>query len=192
MFMRWKNTLTFSCSALILAPLITGCSRGGNSSAPNVEGVATIQLTSPAFAEGAPIPTQYTCDGEDYSPPLEWSSVPQNTKGIALIVEDPDAPSGTFTHWVIFSIPPAVTELAERFPTTDSLPNGARQGLNDMRRTGYGGPCPPTGSHRYFFKLYALDTELALNPGAAKKDLVDAMRGHILAQGQLMGTYKRK
>jgi Raf kinase inhibitor-like YbhB/YbcL family protein len=188
--MRRKSiVLLFSLIALV--GLVSACSRGGNSSAPNVEGTATIQLTSPAFAEGAAIPDQYTCDGPNISPPLKWSSVPQGTKSIALIVEDPDAPLGTFTHWVIFSISPSVTELPERVPTMDVLPDGVRQGINDMRRTGYGGPCPPTGSHRYFFKLYALDIELSLKPGATKKDLVSAMEGHVLALGQLMGTYKR-
>ena len=153
----------------------------------------TIQLTSSAFAEGAPIPEKYTCDGEDISPLLKWSNAPKGTKSLALICDDPDAPIGTWVHWVLYDIPPAVTELPEGVPTTEALPSGAKQGINDFKRLGYGGPCPPRGSaHRYFFTLYALDTELQLEPGATKKDLVRAMEGHILAEGRLMGTYKRK
>ncbi len=153
----------------------------------------TIQVSSSAFTEGAPIPARYTCEGQDVSPPLKWSNIPQNAKSIALIADDPDAPVGTWVHWVLYNLPPTVTELPEGVPTTDTLANSARQGRNDFQRTGYGGPCPPRGSpHRYFFKIYALDAMLSLKPGATKKDLLKAMEGHILAEGQLMGTYKRK
>jgi Raf kinase inhibitor-like YbhB/YbcL family protein len=152
-----------------------------------------IQLTGSAFLEGAPIPGKYTCDGQDISPPLKWKNVPQGTRSIALICDDPDAPVGTWVHWVLYGLPGSVTELPEGVPNTTNLPNGAKQGLNDFGRIGYGGPCPPGKSaHRYFFKLYALDTELSLPPKATKKDLLRAMEGHILAEGQLMGTYKRK
>lgn len=153
----------------------------------------TIQLTSSAFGEGQSIPEKYTCDGADISPPLKWTSVPQGAKSLALVCDDPDAPAGTWVHWVLYDIPPAVTELPERVPTTETIPNGAKQGVNDFKRIGYGGPCPPRGNpHRYFFKLYALDAETQLKAKATKKELVRAMEGHILAEVQLMGTYKRK
>ena len=153
----------------------------------------SIEVTSPAFAEGAPIPVRYTCDGEDTSPQLGWSGVPQGTRSIALISDDPDAPGGTWVHWVYYAVPPDITELQEGIATAKELPDGSRQGKNDFKRTGYGGPCPPKGDpHRYFFKLYALDVEVDLGPGASKKELLQSMEGHILAQGQLMGTYKRQ
>lgn len=153
----------------------------------------TLHLTSAAFDEGAPIPSKYTCEGDDVSPPLKWNSISEKTKSFALICDDPDAPVGTWVHWVLYNIPPSVTEFSEKVPITEMLPNGGRQGRNDFKRAGYGGPCPPRGKpHRYFFKLYALDTELSLKSGAAKGDLVDAMKGHVLAEGQLMGTYQRK
>ncbi len=145
----------------------------------------TIQLSSRAFAEGSPIPKKNTCDGENLSPPLAWSGVPAGTQSLALIAEDPDAPAGTWTHWVLYGLPASQASLDE----------GARVGIdgqNDFRKPGYGGPCPPKGKpHRYFFKLYALDTTLQLKTGASKAELEKAMRGHILAQGQLMGTYGR-
>ncbi|MBO0797303.1 MAG: YbhB/YbcL family Raf kinase inhibitor-like protein [Blastocatellia bacterium] len=146
-------------------------------------------VTSGAFHEGEAIPIRYTCDGDDLSPPLRWSDIPPNTKSIALICEDPDAPSGAFTHWVLYNLPPAVTELPESVPAEERLANGAIQGRNDFKRIGYGGPCPPPGdgAHRYFFKLYALDTELQI-----QGDIVPAMAGHILATGNLMGKYQRK
>jgi Raf kinase inhibitor-like YbhB/YbcL family protein len=150
-----------------------------------------LQVTSSAFENGKPIPARYTCDGEDISPPLKWSGLPQGAKSIALIADDPDAPMGTWVHWVLWNLPP-IAELQEAVPTTASLPSGAKQGISDFKRPGYGGPCPPRGGpHRYYFKLYALDAALDLPAGAKKSDLEKAMRGHILAEGQLMGTYKR-
>jgi Raf kinase inhibitor-like YbhB/YbcL family protein len=153
-----------------------------------------IQIASDAFQQGEAIPTKHTCDGEDLSPRLRWSDIPPNTKSLALICEDPDAPSGLFTHWVLFNLPPMVTELPEDVSAQERLANGAIQGRNDFKRIGYGGPCPPPqdGAHRYFFRLYALDTELQLPAGARREDLVLAMDGHVLAMGQLMGTYRRK
>jgi len=175
-----------------LALLVIACSRG-EITPPEKGGMMTIQLVSPAFAEGAPIPAKYTCDGEDVSPPLQWSGVPQGTKSIALICDDPDAPLGTWVHWVLYNIPPTVTELSEGIPATEIIPNGARQGTSDFQLIGYGGPCPPPGRpHRYYFRIYALNTDLQLDPGATKTELVNAMKGHILAEGQLMGTYKRE
>ncbi len=150
-----------------------------------------IKVTSTAFEQGGMIPKQYTCDGTDVSPPLAWTSVPEETKGIALICDDPDAPMGTWVHWVLFNLPADVKELPESVPPQERLENGAIQGTNDFRKIGYGGPCPPGGTHRYFFKVYALDAEINLQAGATKRDLLKAMEGHILAEGQLMGTYKR-
>ena len=152
-----------------------------------------MQLTSTAFTEGAPIPAKYTCDDKDVSPPLQWSGTPAGAKSLVLVVDDPDAPSGTWVHWVLFDLPAAVTELAEDVPKSQYVAAGAKQGLNDFRRLGYGGPCPPHGNpHRYFFKLYALDAPLNLKPGSTKKDVERAMEKHVLAQAQLMGTYKRQ
>ncbi len=138
------------------------------------------------------IPPKYTCDGPDVSPPLSWSDVPAGAKSLALIADDPDAPMGTWVHWVAWNIPAAARALEEDTPKRDTLPNGIKQGTTDFRSLGYGGPCPPSGTHRYFFKLYALDTALSLPPSATKKDLENAMRGHILAQAELMGKYARK
>jgi Raf kinase inhibitor-like YbhB/YbcL family protein len=152
-----------------------------------------MQLTSTAFTEGEAIPAKYTCDATNVSPPLKWSGVPAGAKSLVMIADDPDAPVGVWVHWVLYDLPPTTTELAEAMPKSQYLPNGAKQGLNDFRHLGYGGPCPPPGKpHRYFFKLYALDVSLDLNPGLTKKEIEHAMERHILAQGQLMGTYQRK
>ena len=150
-----------------------------------------ISVTSSAFKDGEMIPCKYTCDGDDISPPIDWSGIPADAKSVAMISDDPDAPGGTWIHWVIFNIPPQVKGLPENIPPHKTLENGAIQGVNGSHQIGYGGPCPPSGVHRYFFKIYALDTVLSLKPGAAKKDLEEAMKAHILAQGQLMGRYKR-
>jgi len=151
-----------------------------------------MELTSQAFHAGDMIPAKYTCDGQDISPPLRWSDPPTGTQSFALISDDPDAPMGTWVHWVIWNIPSSARVLEEHFPKTASLPNGASQGTTDFHRVGYGGPCPPSGTHRYFFKLYALDATLNLPSSATKKDLEKAMQGHILAQTELMGTYQRR
>ena len=153
----------------------------------------TVQLTSSAFSDGTNIPAKYTCDGDDVSPPLHWSNVPGGTMSYALIAEDPDAPGGTWVHWVIYGIPANSSDLPEAVPKSQTVADGAKQGTNDFRRIGYGGPCPPAGSaHRYFFRLYALDSDPPLKPGATKQDLLNAMKGHILAHGQLMGKYQRR
>jgi len=151
----------------------------------------SIQLTSAAFKEGGMIPEKYTCDGTDISPPLQWSGIPDGTQSIALICDDPDAPMGTWVHWVLFNIPADTKELPENIPPDRILENGAKHGMSDFRRLGYGGPCPPGGTHRYFFKIYALDIEIGLEPGATKPELLNAMEGHILDEGQLMGKYSR-
>ena len=151
-----------------------------------------MELKSSAFEAGGMIPKKYTCDGPDASPPLNWSDVPAKAKSLALIVDDPDAPMGTWVHWVAWNIPPDARSLDEGVPKKDSLPNGTKQGTTDFRSIGYGGPCPPSGTHRYFFKLYALDTALNLPLSTTKKDLERAMQGHVLRQVELIGKYARK
>jgi len=150
-----------------------------------------IQITSPVFEDGGAIPGKYTCDDLDVSPPLEWTNVPEGTKTIAIICDDPDAPMRTWIHWVIFNIPGDVTRLPENVPPEKELENGARQGMNDFHKVGYGGPCPPSGTHRYFFKIYALDSVLDLPAGASKSHLMIAMEGHVLTESHVMGTYAR-
>lgn len=159
----------------------------------------TINITSRAFRNGEAIPVQYTCGGHDLSPPLSWHSAPEGTTSFALIVDDPDAPSGTWVHWVVFSIPASVTILREGVGKKGSLAlaNALRQGVNTKKEFGYRGPCPPRGHgvHRYFFKLYALDTKLAFDNAdkeITKEAVLKKMEGHILAYGELMGTYERK
>ena len=144
-----------------------------------------MNLTSSAFAHNGQIPSEFTCDGSDLSPPLSISDVPQNTKSFVLICDDPDAPVGTWDHWVVFNIPPSTKEIKK-----GTEPQGI-SGKNSWGRTGYGGPCPPSGTHRYFFKLQALDTMLSLPSGSGKKQIEAAMQGHILANAELVGLYKR-
>jgi Raf kinase inhibitor-like YbhB/YbcL family protein len=150
-----------------------------------------MEITSSAFDEGAMIPEKYTCDDMDISPPLTWSNVPEGTMTFAIICDDPDAPMGTWVHWVLFNIPPNINELSEDVPASEILPNGAKQGKNDFGKIGYGGPCPPGGIHRYYFKVYALSEELNEKAGISKSELLKAMEGNILSEGRLMGRYKR-
>ena len=150
-----------------------------------------FELKSTAFTQGGNIPQKFTCDGPDVSPALSWNEPPGGTKSISLIMDDPDAPAGTWVHWVLYDVAAPARELAENVPKDQELPNGARQGRNDFGRIGYGGPCPPRGAtHRYFFKLYALDAKTNLKPGATKAELEKAMQGHIVAQAELMGRFK--
>lgn len=152
----------------------------------------TIQVHSTAFAAGQPIPGRQAFDQQNMSPALQWSGVPAGAKSLALICDDPDAPMGTWVHWVLYAVPAGTTNLAEGVPSAAQLGDGSKQGVNDFKRLGYGGPCPPPGkAHRYFFKLYALDAVPDLKGGATKKELVKAMDGHIIAQGELVGTYQR-
>ncbi|MGE4297598.1 MAG: YbhB/YbcL family Raf kinase inhibitor-like protein [Desulfovibrionaceae bacterium] len=156
-----------------------------------------MRLTSTAFVEGAAIPARFTCDGEDVSPPLAWDGVPEGTQRFALVCDDPDAPVGVWDHWILFNIPGTATGLPEAMPADAIQPLGtvaqkAAHGLNSWGRTGYGGPCPPSGTHRYYFTLYALDTQLPLKAGVRKADLVRAMEGHILGQARLLGRYARR
>jgi Raf kinase inhibitor-like YbhB/YbcL family protein len=153
-----------------------------------------MKITSSAFKQEEEIPKKYTCDDIDISPPLSWTDAPKETDSFALICDDPDAPVGTWVHWVIYNIPAETTQLPEAVQKTETLASGARQGRNDFRRVGYGGPCPPPGHgyHRYFFKLYALDSTLDLKAGkATKMDVLKAMDGHVLTESKLMGKYKR-
>jgi Raf kinase inhibitor-like YbhB/YbcL family protein len=152
----------------------------------------SFELTSGAFSEGDDIPRQYTCDGEDLSPPLAWGDPPEGTVSLALICDDPDAPGGNWSHWVLWGLGLEVRELAEGLSPEAQLESGVRQGNNDFRRSGYGGPCPPRGKpHRYFFRLFALDTQIDLAPGADRMKLREMIDGHILAEAQLMGRYGR-
>ncbi len=174
--------------ALALSLPVAGFTQGGTA--------MSLRLTSSSFAAQAEIPTKYTCEGEDISPPLAWSGVPTGTKSLALIVDDPDAPDPqapkmTWVHWVLYNLPPTATELPEGVAPSD-LPAGTLDGRNDWKRTGYGGPCPPIGRHRYFFKLAALDTVLPDLGTPTKADLEKAMKSHILAQAELVGTYEKK
>ena len=156
----------------------------------------SLSITSPAFQPGGPIPTQYTCEGRDASPPLAWNGVPAAAKSLVLIVDDPDAPDPaaprmTWVHWVLFNIPPGSGGLPDGV-ASKALPAGTAEGMTDFKRTGWGGPCPPIGRHRYYFKLYALDATLTLKRHPTKKQVEQAMAGHVLAETQLMGTYQKQ
>lgn len=179
---RFLLGLFLVCTVLIWA----GCRSSAERALEEGEEEMAIQVTSTAFSEAGTIPKKHTCDGQDVSPQLSWSGVPEGTKSLALIMDDPDAPIGTFVHWVLYDIPADVKELPE------GVQGVGVQGVNDFRRSGYNGPCPPRGpAHRYYFKIYALDTTLGLKAGARKADVEKAMQGHILAWGQLMGKYGR-
>ena len=148
--------------------------------------MSEFMLSSTAFQNNGSIPSKYTCDGSDINPPLVIENVPAGAKSLALIVDDPDAPMGTWVHWLVWNISPHTTGIKE-----NDVPKGALSGLNDFKKQSYGGPCPPSGTHRYFFKLYALDSILSLSSGAKKADLEKAMKGHIISQSQIIGLYKR-
>lgn len=151
-----------------------------------------ISISADEFKQGDNIPDKFTCNGRDISPSLSWKGIPAGTKSIALIMDDPDATRGTFTHWVLYNIPAETLKLPESMPHDQTLTDGSMQGISDYGRSDYGGPCPPPGKpHRYYFKVYALDTKLNLPPGASKEQVENAMKGHILAQGELMGKYQR-
>lgn len=176
--------------ALALAMLLGGLAAPLEGASPAM----ALSLTSSAYAHGAPMPSRYTCEGEDISPPLAWDGVPAGTKSLALIIDDPDAPDPkapkrVWVHWVLYNLPPETLELAAGADTA-GLPAGTSQGVNDFKNAGFNGPCPPIGRHRYFHKLYALDTRLDLNR-ATKAQLEAAMKGHVLAQAELIGTYQK-
>lgn len=179
-------------AAILMVVTFTGAC--GPAPTPTLPSASTdFDLTSSAFGEGEPIPQRYTCDGEDISPPLTWTAPPEGADSLALIMDDPDAPIGTWVHWVLFNIPPDARSLSEDVPAQEQLPDGSLHGNNSWRRPGYGGPCPPSGStHRYVFTLYALDTSLDLTAGANKKAVLKALQGHVLAETQLTGEYTRQ
>ncbi|MBN1247802.1 MAG: YbhB/YbcL family Raf kinase inhibitor-like protein [Anaerolineae bacterium] len=189
-------------AAIGITALLTGC--GTLTAEPDApvptmpssqtgDQVVGFTLTSGAFAADQLIPSIYTCDGENISPPLAWEGLPDGTESLALIMDDPDAPGGTWVHWVLYNIPSDVAGLSEGVPAEETLQNGIRQGQNSGGRIGYAGPCPPSGTHRYFFKLYALDAALTALPDRTQKDaLLEAMEGHILGEVALMGTYARQ
>ncbi len=174
-------------------PVLSGCkTKLAKQPAANGEVKMKFQLTSSAFENNQRIPVQYTGQGKDINPPLKWANAPAETKSFAVISDDPDAPGRTWVHWVYFNIPADKTELPEGIKNLKQLPDGSRQGITDFGSIGYGGPMPPPGSvHRYFFKIYALDAMLDLQPGISKDRLLKAMNGHILAEAQLVGTYSR-
>jgi Raf kinase inhibitor-like YbhB/YbcL family protein len=180
-------------SLAVFSLLLAGCSQnlGETAAAGTAKDANPIILTSTAFVDGQSLPDKFTCHGQDISPPLQWSGIPANSKSIAITCEDPDAPSGTFTHWIIFDIPVASNSLSENVSKTATLPDGAGQGKNSFGNIGYNGPCPPGGkTHHYIFKIYALDNSVTLNSDAGMDDLLKAIDGHVLAQGQLTGTYQ--
>jgi Raf kinase inhibitor-like YbhB/YbcL family protein len=189
----WVNTACAALGALLAlaAGLVFPALLGPNAPQKEVN-MASMTISSPAFKDGDTIPRKFSCDGDNGSPALSWSGIPGGARSLALIADDPDAPLGTFTHWVIYNLPPSLTGLPEGVAKTVQVTGGGTQGSNGASQTGYIGPCPPPGkAHRYFFKLYALDLEPALAPGLSAVKLQQAMQGHILAQGQWMGKYQR-
>jgi len=187
--------IRLSVAALIIWLTLTACAGRGTPtlsvSGPEGGQATPIELTSNAFRHGEPIPRKYTCNGEDISPPLRWSDPPQDTRSFALVADDPDAPVGTWVHWVLFNLPAQARELPEDISTNANLADGSRHGRNGWGRLGYGGPCPPRGTHRYVFKLYALDAVLDLAAASSKEQLLQAMEGHIIGYTELVGTYTR-
>lgn len=171
--------------------LLTSCSSTSKGSTSGKTSGKTMKLESTAFTANGMIPSLYTCDGQNISPELRWDAPPPGTESLALIVDDPDAPGRIFVHWVVYDLPPEVHHLPEAIAPQATTPSGGVQGKNDFGKLGYGGPCPPSGIHRYFFKLYALDRELGLKSGATKAQLEAAMSGHILASAELIGRYSR-
>jgi Raf kinase inhibitor-like YbhB/YbcL family protein len=186
--------LLLSILILLIVFGIAPASAQNEQSSNRVDGraVMMIQLSTSSFTPGAVIPKKFTCSGADISPELSWSAPPAGTKSWALVVDDPDAPAGTWNHWLLYNLPPSIHELPENQPRTPELANGALQGKNDFGKTGYNGPCPPPGKpHRYFFRLYALDTKLDLKAGADRGTLAQAIKGHVVGEGELMGTFGR-
>lgn len=188
------KTMLLSAIALLLVAgcLTAGCTVDEGDQPPPKRMTLTLEVRSDAFANGTSIPARYTCDGDDVSPPLSWNGVPEDAKSLALIVDDPDAPGGSFTHWIVYNISPEEKGLAEGLPREQHLPGGLRQGVNSFGTTGYGGPCPPSGTaHRYTFHLYALNQSPDLPKDADRAALEAWMRGRVVAEGVLVGTYRR-
>jgi Raf kinase inhibitor-like YbhB/YbcL family protein len=190
-------------AVLFVAVVVQGCGRPETAPAEHPDRL-TIELRSPEFAEGGDIPSRYTCDGENRSPPLEWSGIPKTSRSLVIICDDPDAPSGTWSHWVLFNLPAHLGGIKQGVPAGQTVPTTAlgdlpsdandpptRQGKNDFGDIGYGGPCPPSGTHRYFFRLYALDSVLDLRPAPTRTDVLKSIQSHVLAEGRLMGKFAR-
>ncbi len=189
MFIKFAIARWMVPISLLLATAVAADAQAQNTG--QEAGKMSIELTSSAFAAETPIPVKYSCRGADISPPLQWSNVPEGVKSFALLVEDPDAPVGIWVHWVYFNIPAATRSLPEAVPAGARLPDGSIQGVGSSHDNQFHGPCPPSGRHRYYFKLYALDTSLSLPPSTNKDGLLKAMQGHILAEGQLMGYFSK-
>jgi Raf kinase inhibitor-like YbhB/YbcL family protein len=196
MAFRWnqiavgKHRISFM---LVFAALFAGSLLANGMIMQPLDPGKQMQLTSTAFKNMQPIPRDYTCDGKNISPPLSWKNTPAGTGSFVLIVDDPDAPGGTWTHWVVYNLPADTSDLAEDAARSQFTSGETKEGSNDFKHVGYGGPCPPAGNtHRYMFKLYALDAMLGLKAGASKKEVEAAMAKHILGQGQLIGTYQRQ
>ena len=193
MKVRLRRECIWRMLAVLMAlSLVAIAFAGCESKQPPEEGKMALNVSSSAFEEGSRIPIKYSCQGEDVSPALRWDKPPRGTQSFALIMDDPDAPGGIFTHWVLFNIPSATRQLPEAVSTTTQLSDGSLQGKNDFGKIGYGGPCPPPGhAHRYQFTIYGLDRMLDLKTGAPRKQVLEAMMGHILGQGRLTGSYQR-
>lgn len=186
-FIQWSSYGIGSVSLGLM-----GCNAKPEGSAFDaIQGAKTLRLESRAIAPNRAIPLNYTCDGDNVSPDLRWNAPPAGTRSLAIVVDDLDAPGQAFAHWLVYNLPPTTRQLAEAKATQLPLPQGAMQGKNDFGQAAYSGPCPPTGTHRYVFRLYALDTELDLPSGASKRAVFDAIQGHVLATGQLIGQYSR-
>ena len=188
------------CVVILLTAI--GCGGGSTPLPSSPPGLPALHLSSPAFTDGGTIPKAFTCDGADRSPPLQWSGVPQAARSLVLICDDPDAPAGTWSHWVVFNLPPDVTSLEEGIaaelaaapeprPAVKQVLRTTVQGKNDFGKIGYGGPCPPSGSHRYVFRLYAVDRSLDVSAGATRAEVLRAIEGHVVAEGKLTGKYAR-
>jgi Raf kinase inhibitor-like YbhB/YbcL family protein len=188
------KTLGSSLALSVCALLLIACAgrqqpaAADKASSPEKPG---LKIVSAAFKDGQAIPRQYTCDGVNVSPPLEWSGMPADAKTVAIVCDDRDAPAGTWVHWVLYNLPADNIGIVESMPAAENLVAGGFQGTNDFQKIGYGGPCPPSGTHRYFFKIYAVDGELPLKAGATKAELEKAMEGHVVGQAQLLGTFGR-
>jgi len=190
-----RNIVTIVILAFVIIPVGVGIfllknsifEKKGSSTPTGFQFMGELSLTSPAFANNGMIPSKYTCDGENVNPPLDIHGTPDTAKSLVLIVDDPDAPAGTWDHWILLGISPATHHIEE-----NNIPRGVIQGITDFGKNEYGGPCPPSGTHHYYFKFYALDSELTLDPSSKKEDVENAMEGHILAQTVLIGLYQRK
>ncbi len=178
---------------IVIISLTLSCDKNKSEISDNQEvAMHKINISSNSFKNNERIPAKYTCQGDETSPPLHWDNIPKNTKSIAIICDDPDAPAGTWIHWIIFNIPPKMNELTENFPHESIMDNGIKQGLNSSNFVGYQGPCPPSGEHRYFFKIYALDIILDIGYNIHKEDLLSVIETHILGYGEMIGLYEKK